>query len=78
MSTLRAVGSGLACALFAGLGGFVGSQVGEARGGSPDNIVGGAILGGATGALLVGLLAGSQSCEPPPPAPIVLINPRFP
>jgi uncharacterized protein YcfJ len=79
MSTLRAVGSGMACALFAGLGGFVGAQIGESRGASLDTVVGGTILGGATGALLVGLLAGSQSCPNCPTTQVALIHdPRFP
>ena len=66
MSALRIVGSGLSCAVFAGLGAFVGSEIGEAKIPSSDGKVLGAIAGGAVGALLLGALtsAGSaKACE---------------
>lgn len=60
MSTLRAVGGGLGCALFAGLGAFVGSEIVDAKGdASRNSAVGGAILGSAVGALLIGALTGA-------------------
>lgn len=70
MSALRAIGSGLGCAVFAGLGAFVGSEIVEKKyAGSRDAAVGGAVLGSAVGALLVGALAGGgERCN----------NPRFP
>ena len=62
MSILRVIGSGIGCAVFAGLGAFVGSELGDKKGGgSKDAAVGGAILGSAVGALLVGALAGTGS-----------------
>jgi hypothetical protein len=62
MNALRAVGGGIGCAVFAGMGAFVGSELGEKRGGGTlDSAVGGAIVGSAVGALLVGALVGANS-----------------
>jgi hypothetical protein len=82
MSALRAVGSGLGCALFAGLGALVGSEIGEQKsGGSLDSVVGGAMVGSAIGALLIGALAGSGDREKHSSGVLSgagRTNPRFP
>jgi hypothetical protein len=65
MSALRAIGSGIGCAVFAGLGAFVGSEIGAMKShGNANSTVGGAILGAAGGALLVGALTGATSNKP--------------
>jgi hypothetical protein len=68
MSALRTVGAGVGCAVFAGLGAFIGSEIVEKKyAGSRDAAVGGAVLGSAVGALLIGALAGSggERCKEP-------------
>ena len=64
MSALRTVGSGMGCALFAGLGALIGSEIAVDRdddwaNSNIDSAVGGAIVGSAIGALLIGALAGA-------------------